>query len=109
MIRRFARNPMSSSRLRLVLLIACLAGCKTRLAEFPDCVVTIDRPQFLTSCRQQEKTPKVDLLLMIDNSTSMDAMQSELRARFAGFLQVFHQLAAMGTFVDLHIGVVTSD
>jgi hypothetical protein len=39
----------------------------------------------------------------------MDAMQNELRVRFPQFLEVFHQLAQLGTFVDLHIGVVTSD
>src|SRR5262249_33782229 len=44
-----------------------------------------------------------------DNSVSMDAMQSELRARFGDFLSVFDDLAAHGIYADLHIGVVTSD
>src|SRR5207253_1749095 len=84
-------------------------GCRTRLNEFSDCTVVIDPHKVTTSCRQQEKIPKVDLLVMIDNSTSMDAMQTELRARFPQFLQVFHRLAATGTFIDLNLGVVTSD
>jgi hypothetical protein len=51
---------------------------------------------------------KADLLFMVDNSFSMDAMQSELRARFP---ELLHSLAPLdGTVpIDLHIGVVTSD
>lgn len=52
---------------------------------------------------------KVDVLFMIDNSTSMQPMASELTDRFKEFFTVFQTLAAQGTFVDLHIGVVTSD
>jgi hypothetical protein len=52
---------------------------------------------------------KVDLLFMVDNSTSMGAMQRELQAKFGEFLKVFDRLAASNFFVDLHIGVVTSD
>jgi hypothetical protein len=52
---------------------------------------------------------KVDILFMVDNSLSMDAMQAELRARFGSFLSVFDGLAANGIYPDLHIGVVTSD
>ena len=51
----------------------------------------------------------VDILFMVDNSSSMDAMSAELRARFATFLQPFEALAAKGISADLHIGVVTSD
>jgi len=52
---------------------------------------------------------KVDILFMVDNSLSMDAMQAELRARFGTFLAVFDDLATKGIYPDLHIGVVTSD
>jgi hypothetical protein len=52
---------------------------------------------------------KVDVLFMIDNSPSMDAMQAELRNRFQSFLQPFQDLAKQGKYVDLQIGVVTSD
>ena len=52
---------------------------------------------------------KVDLLFMIDNSNSMDAMQNELKAKFSQFFKPFMDLADKGTFADLHIGVVTSD
>jgi hypothetical protein len=52
---------------------------------------------------------KVDVLFMVDNSNSMNAMQSELQKRFPQFLQVFSDLAAAGVLTDLQIGVVTSD
>ncbi len=52
---------------------------------------------------------KVDILFMVDNSLSMDAMQAELRQRFGTFLSVFDDLAARGIYADMHIGVVTSD
>jgi hypothetical protein len=52
---------------------------------------------------------KVEILFMVDNSSSMNPMQLELRARFGDFFKVFQDLAAAGTFADLHIGVVTSD
>jgi hypothetical protein len=54
-------------------------------------------------------TSKMDILFMIDNSSSMDAMQSELKARFPSFIQPFIDLAAAGVYTDLHIGVITSD
>ena len=57
---------------------------------------------------------KVDVLFMVDNSTSMAAMQDALTQRFGQFLQVFSNLAhptdgSTPQFADLHIGVVTSD
>lgn len=57
----------------------------------------------------QTKENKVDVLFMVDNSPSMDAMQSQLRAHFKDFLQVFQDLATKGIYADLHIGVITSD
>jgi hypothetical protein len=52
---------------------------------------------------------KLDLLFMVDNSNSMEAMDAELRMRFPTFLSVLTSLAQAGTLADLHIGVVTSD
>ncbi len=54
-------------------------------------------------------TNKVDVLFMVDNSSSMTAMQAQLQLRFASFFDVFSTLAANGIYADLHIGVVTSD
>ena len=54
-------------------------------------------------------TNKIDILFMVDNSPSMTAMQAQLQTQFAQFLQPFVDLAALGIYADLHIGVVTSD
>ena len=102
---------MRSARL-VVLSFAVLAGsvsCRTRLCDFPKCPDYDEPKQVRTSCRQTESSTKVDALFLVDNSGSMDVMQTELRQRFTQFLKVFHDLADKGTYVDLHIGVITSD
>jgi hypothetical protein len=57
----------------------------------------------------QSTRNKIDVLFMIDNSPGMDAMQADLKSKFAGFVKAFQDLADQGTYLDLHIGVVTSD
>ena len=60
----------------------------------------------------QNLRDKVDILFMVDNSNSMDAMQAELKNRIPLFLKPFQDLASNpkgATFANLHIGVVTSD
>ena len=52
---------------------------------------------------------EVDVLFMIDNSNSMDSMQTYLRDNFYEFFRPFDDLAAKGIYTDFHIGVVTSD
>ncbi|MSP59616.1 MAG: hypothetical protein EXR72_04600 [Myxococcales bacterium] len=104
----------------LVLLAA--GGCRTRpweLSDDPppvdgglgDRTISVDlTPPVLTAtCRQDNPSNKIDLLFLIDNSRSMAGMQAELRARFPQFIKTFTDLGKVGTFVDLHIGVVTSD
>jgi len=101
-------RPLAAHPLRLVavLALAVTASCKTRLLAH----VTLEPTEANVSCKlSQGQNPKIDVLFMVDNSGSMDAMQAQLRTRFPLFLQVFHQLAQQGTFVDLHVGVVTSD
>src|SRR5262245_18605389 len=58
--------------------------------------------------RLQPRT-KVDLLFLIDNSNSMEAMQEQLRNRLPALFQPFTALAAQGLHADLHIATVTSD
>ncbi len=85
----------------LLPLFACLAPP----VESPRTTVTQE-----TNVRvEQNIKNKVDVLFMIDNSSSMDPMQIELRQRFGDFFNVFTTLAASGTYADMHIGVVTSD
>ncbi|HXU71812.1 MAG TPA: hypothetical protein VN947_20905 [Polyangia bacterium] len=87
--------------LALVPLVACLSPP----VASPRTTVTQE-----TNVRtQQDIKNKVDILFMVDNSSSMDPMQLELRARFGDFLEPFSDLAAKGIYADLHIGVVTSD
>ncbi len=52
---------------------------------------------------------KVDVLFMVDNSNSMEAMSVELRNRFGSMIQALQALAQNGAAVDLNLGVVTSD
>ncbi|MSP61716.1 MAG: hypothetical protein EXR72_15555 [Myxococcales bacterium] len=93
-----------------------LLACRTPADELVDCVIEGGIPggegarrKVIADCRQAQASNKVDVLFMIDNSNSMEAMQEELRARFPQFLEVFFDLAKKGTFLDLHVGVVTSD
>lgn len=87
--------------LGLIPLFACLGPP----VESPRTTVTQE-----TNVRvEQNIKNKVDVLFMVDNSISMDPMQIELRARFGDFFKVFEDLAASGTYADMHIGVITSD
>jgi hypothetical protein len=95
------RRARSLAPLALVPLVACFSPP----VAAPRTTVTQE-----TNVRvEQNIKNKVDVLFMVDNSSSMDPMQLELRARFGDFFKVFEDLAASGTFADLHIGVVTSD
>jgi hypothetical protein len=90
----------------LVATTACLAPP----VESPDTRVTQQTAVNVDQSTQRE----VDLLFMIDDSSSMLAMQTELKAKIDQLLAVFDQLARPtdgkdAKFVDLHIGVVTSD
>lgn len=59
---------------------------------------------FLTERWRQAGFPSVDVLIVIDNSSSMQAEQERLRASFPRFLQY-----ARGQQLDYRIGVVTTD
>ncbi|MCU1282857.1 MAG: hypothetical protein JWM53_6403 [bacterium] len=87
--------------LGLVPLLACLAPpvASPRTTVTQETNVRVD----------QNLKNKVDVLFMVDNSSSMDPMQLELRTRFGDFFKVFEELSASGTYADMHIGVVTSD
>ncbi len=55
---------------------------------------------------RQEVVRKVDILWMVDNSPSMEAVQDNLSMNFASFI---HDLAHADPAVDYQIGVVTPD
>ena len=56
---------------------------------------------------QQAINLQVDIVFMIDNSSSMIPLQQELASQFPSFMNVL--LALPGGLPDVHIGVVTSD
>jgi hypothetical protein len=92
-------------RVLLPLAGVSMASCLSPPVEAPKNTVTQE-----TSIRvEQNLKNKVDILFMVDNSPSMEAMQDELKKRFGDFFQVFSNLAQNGTYADLHVGVVTSD
>jgi hypothetical protein len=86
-----------------VAAVAIMSACYDPPVQSPPTQVTQETRIFITD------RSKVDILFMVDNSYSMDAMQAELRARFGDFLSVFDELAGHQLYPDLHIGVVTSD
>ena len=98
---REVRIARSLAPLALVPLIACFSPP----VASPRTTVTQEKRVRIG----QNLKNKVDVLFMVDNSSSMDPMQLELRQRFGDFFKVFEDLAASGTYADLHIGVVTSD
>ncbi|HWE27856.1 MAG TPA: hypothetical protein VHB97_07630 [Polyangia bacterium] len=81
------------------------SACLNPPVESPVTTVVQDTPVRVPQNEQNQ----IDVLFMVDNSPSMDAMQTELKNHFSDFFQVFQDLATQGTNADLHIGVVTSD
>src|SRR5581483_6815280 len=97
-----ARQEERMTRLTPLLALA-LAGCYDPPVGSPPTTI-FESPGINVSPKN-----KVDLLFMIDNSNSMDAMQTQLRARFQTFFDAFANAASQNKYADLHIGVVTSD
>jgi hypothetical protein len=98
-----------ASRLRILIAslvtLAAATACLSPPVNSPTTTVTQSTPVRVP----QNSKNSVDVLFMVDNSSSMEAMQTLLKDRFGDFFAVFNQLAADGTYADLHIGVVTSD
>jgi hypothetical protein len=94
---------MRPSRVLLLVVVAVAGGCTSQLlVGLPS---NVEQTESVVGLGTQGKS---DLLFMIDNSPSMDAMQAELRAHFGDLVK---QLSGLNraTTLDLHIGVVTSD
>lgn len=87
-------------------VVLALVSCVNPLLEEPPPPVETRETRIVVP---QSPRNKVDILFMVDNSASMEAMAQELRTRFNEFFTVFNDLASVGTYADLHIGVVTSD
>jgi hypothetical protein len=83
--------------------VPALWACNTRSIEAP--VMTPSRTA--TNTYQETLNRKIDLLFMIDNSSSMKNSQNNLRDNFPRFMDVLKELR--DGLPDLHIAVVSSD
>ena len=82
------RTAWATWRGAVLTLFVAVAGCTPAPLQSPRPMVggsSLRLPQNLKN--------KVDILFMIDNSQSMDAMQVELQKRFPEFFKVFDDLA----------------
>jgi hypothetical protein len=86
-------------------LALAMAGCNSPPVETPP----TPPPGHCDLCPRAPPKNRVDVLFMVDNRTHMVSMQAELHKHFGEFFKVFNDLAAKGTYADLHIGVVTGD
>jgi hypothetical protein len=69
--------------------------------------VTTDWPAFAQGPNGEPPRGAVDVLFMVDNSSSMAPLQEKLAAGFVSFMTAIDTLP--GGVPDLHIGVVSSD
>ena len=65
--------------------------------------------QVSTVSYRQNFTNKVDVLFMLDNSNGALMLQVNLKNGIESFLKPLEDLSGKGIYVDLHIGVVSSD
>jgi len=98
------------SKARRVLRWLCLAplvplvwACNARPFEAP----TVKPQTTFGNTFQASLNRELDLLFMIDNSSSMSSAQDNLRANMPSFMNVLKGLP--GGLPDLHLAVVTSD
>src|SRR4051794_27304094 len=89
--------------LSLSLSLFVVAGCTTR--------GSVGEPYLLPTHESSVSFShgKVDLLFMVDNSSSMEAMQPQLRAAFGDLFNRISGADRAQLPLDLHVGVVTSD
>jgi hypothetical protein len=96
----------SRRRARLVLAVICAAlpvwACNARTVQRPYCAVeSVESNEFSPVAR------KLDLLFLIDNSSSTDLKQNNVICNFPRFIEGLRRLP--GGLPDLHLGVVSSD
>jgi len=89
------RRPIGTLGVLLALTSVGLAACEQD--------VTIVRPS-ITDVRFQDPPTEVDILLVVDNSCSMQDEQEALGQGFADFVRFFEVAE-----VDYHIGITTTD
>jgi hypothetical protein len=85
------------------LLLPLLGACTTRTFTGPE----NDPEQISTNTFQQTLNREIDILFMVDNSSSMSKLQTKLVTNFPVFMNVLKALP-MG-LPDVHIAVISSD
>jgi hypothetical protein len=95
-----------------VVLAAC--GCTVQTLETNEqsraerlFALTANWPAFAQSAGGQPPRGTIDILFMVDNSSSMAALQGQLLAGFDTFMNVLDTVP--GGTPDMHIGVISSD
>jgi hypothetical protein len=96
----------------LVVLAAC--GCSVQTLSVNEesradnlFELTANWPAFVQAPAGQAPRGTIDILFMVDNSSSMAALQGQLLAGFDTFMYVLENIP--GGRPDLHIGVISSD
>jgi hypothetical protein len=85
--------------------VAC-AGCDSRTLGPPPTDAPDGGPAIVAD-GLPPLARKIDLLFMVDNSSSMSASQEDLRRGFSRFMEVFKNLP--GGVPDVHMAVISSD
>lgn len=80
-----------------------LWACTSRTLESPPITPTAT----LTATVTQKVNNNIDLIFMVDNSSSMTSMQQKLASQLPAFMQVLQQLP--NGLPNVHIAVVSSD
>ncbi|HVV16939.1 MAG TPA: hypothetical protein VHH90_07020 [Polyangia bacterium] len=94
---------MSHRRATFAFTLAVAAGCTSRTFEAP----AIRPAVTVRNVQTYHQNNKLDLLFMVDDSSSMDQMQAKLKEQLPLFMQTLQ--AAPGGLPDIHIAVVSSD
>jgi hypothetical protein len=100
---------MNARTLFAPLAVAVAVGaCTTRTLEKP----AIDPTQTYQASFQVTANRNIDLLFMVDNSSSMNLAQTNVIQNFPTFIQVLSQIKdqnGVPRLPNVHIGVITSD
>jgi hypothetical protein len=87
----------------LAMAVPALWACNSRSLEAP----TVMPTRTFMNTFQETLNRKIDILFMIDNSSSMENSQANLQANFPRFMDVLKALP--DGLPDLHLAVVSSD
>jgi hypothetical protein len=95
-------------------IVVAIAGCSVNSLRTNEqsgaerlFALSANWPAFVQAPPGQPPRGAIDILFVVDNSTSMTPLQQQLAAGFASFMNVIDNLP--GGTPDLHIGVVSSD